>query len=146
MQMTVAPRIAACAVLAFATLAHAQQALKLTIGCAQRLTSKDATAGQWTASDQKVAQVFQNGFVIGLAAGDATVGNGSAKWAVTVVEDDRPIVLPASLKQFPDSRRFEVDGRLCFGSELNGRRADEPEERKFTDSNRVINPKPLRQD
>jgi hypothetical protein len=57
-----------------------------------------------------------------------------------------PLIDPATLMQFPDSRRFLVNGRVCFGSELNGQRASDPAERKNTRSNRVINPHPLRPD
>src|SRR5688500_7544465 len=123
----------------------AAEAVKLTVGGAERLGA-DVSGAPWTSSDPKVAQVLSNGFVIGLTPGQATVKRGDAEYKVSVVEDNRPIVLPASLKQFLDNRKFEADGRLCYGSELNGRRAVAPEERKNTDSNRVINPKPLRPD
>jgi hypothetical protein len=56
------------------------------------------------------------------------------------------LVDPVTLKQFDDNRVFHVDGRKCVGSELNGQRADSPDERKFLDANRVINPHPLRAD
>jgi hypothetical protein len=59
---------------------------------------------------------------------------------------ESPLVDPARLKQFPDSRRFVIDGRVCFGSQLNGQRASDPAERKNTRSNRIINPRPLRPD
>jgi hypothetical protein len=53
---------------------------------------------------------------------------------------------PATLKQYPDNREFMVGNRKCFGSELNGQRASDPEEKRFTRANRVINPSPLRGD
>ena len=54
-----------------------------------------------------------------------------------------PLIDPASLKQYDDDRVFEVNGRKCVGSELNGQRAFTTEERKYLDGNRVINPEPL---
>lgn len=56
------------------------------------------------------------------------------------------LVDPATLKQFDDDRVFFVNGRKCVGSELNGQRNDDPDERRFTSGNRVINPHPLRAD
>src|SRR4051812_1485140 len=56
------------------------------------------------------------------------------------------LVDPAALKQFDDDRVFFVNGRKCVGSELNGQRNDDPDERRFTSGNRVINPHPLRAD
>lgn len=150
MQMVVTNRIALIVFLCIAAIASAQvtpdkPSVKLVIGAAERL--KASGGSQWTSSDPSIVQVFQNGFVIGLKPGEARVNGGKdANYVVTVVEDDRPIVLPASLKQFPDNRRFEVDGRKCYGSELNGQRAVGKDERQFTDSNRVINSKPLRPD
>lgn len=66
--------------------------------------------------------------------------------ATTTQQSQSPLIDPAKLIQFPDSRRFIVNGRVCFGSELNGQRASDPAERKNTRSNRVINPHPLRPD
>src|SRR5437762_9655547 len=56
------------------------------------------------------------------------------------------LVDPATLKQFDDNRVFVVNGRKCVGSELNGQRNDDPDERHFTSGNRVINPHPIRAD
>jgi hypothetical protein len=70
--------------------------------------------------------------------------NGSsASCTMEVVEDPPVVVDPAGLKQFDDNRSFRIDGRRCFGSELNGQRAVGDAERQYTDSNRVINPTPL---
>lgn len=65
---------------------------------------------------------------------------------MSVLEPDEPMVDPATLKQFPDDRRFVIDGRVCYGSELNGQRATDPMEREHTRSNRIINPHPLTAD
>jgi hypothetical protein len=65
---------------------------------------------------------------------------------VTIEPKEPPLVDPATLKQYPDNRRFEIDGRKCYGSELNGQRASDPDERKYVISNRIINPKPLNPD
>lgn len=56
------------------------------------------------------------------------------------------LVDPATLKQYPDNRAFMVGNRKCYGSELNGERAADPDEKRFTRSNRIINPTPLRAD
>ena len=47
------------------------------------------------------------------------------------------LVEPTTLKQFDDNRIFVVNGRKCVGSELNGQRADDPDERRFTRGNRL---------
>jgi hypothetical protein len=49
---------------------------------------------------------------------------------------------PKSIKEFADNRRFELDGRLCFGSELCGHVPGVPH-KGFLESNRIINPTPL---
>jgi hypothetical protein len=67
-------------------------------------------------------------------------------WCLAEDRVTPPLVDPATLKQYDDNRVFFVHGRKCVGSELNGQRADDPDERKFTSSNRVINPHPLRSD
>src|SRR4051812_36949623 len=54
------------------------------------------------------------------------------------------LVDPSTLKQFDDNRVFVVNGRKCVGSELNGQRNEDKDERKFTSGNRVINPHPVR--
>jgi hypothetical protein len=62
---------------------------------------------------------------------------------VTVSGAAEEVADPATLKQFSDSREFSINGRKCFGSELNGQRAISGEEKRFTHSNRIINPRPL---
>jgi hypothetical protein len=62
---------------------------------------------------------------------------------VSVVGSQQPMINPAALRQYADDRRFEVNGRRCYGSELNGQRATGPEERRFAEDNRVVNPEPL---
>ncbi len=46
------------------------------------------------------------------------------------------------IKQFPDNRRFESNGRICYGSELNGHVLGVPH-RGFLRSNRIVNPSAL---
>jgi hypothetical protein len=106
----------------------------------------------WESSAPKVAEVFQNGFVIGLMPGEAKIRVSDSKTkeavecVVKVANPQRPTVIAEKLKQYPDSRMFMQGERKCYGSELNGQRAAGPDERRFTRSNRVINPRPLRQD
>lgn len=121
--------------------------ITLGIGAARQLKPNGAAASslKWESSDPKVAAVYGNGFVIGLTAGTAKVHAAEAECTVTVKEIEPPLVNPSTLKQFSDTRRFEVNGRKCYGSELNGQRASDPSERQNVDSNRVINPKPLAQ-
>src|SRR5262249_6530578 len=102
----------------------------------------------WISSDSTVAQVYPNGFVLGLKQGSAKIavtrpGEPPAECQVTVTPSRQPLIDPTTLKQYPDERKFTVDGRKCYGSELNGQRNDDPAERKFTRANRVINPQPL---
>jgi hypothetical protein len=126
-----------------------QDSLVLQVGVADQLhTQAGGGAGRWTSSAPQVAEVFQNGFVVGLTPGQARVeiAGGLRRWTVDVEASHPPLVDPATLKQFPDNRQFTAGNRVCFGSELNGQRASSPEERRFTRSNRVINPKPLRPD
>lgn len=124
-------------------------ALKLTVGDADqvKVSGADSTGAKWTSSDTRVAQVFGNGFVVGIKPGTARVsaqiGNSSGMCTVSVTKAQQKLVDINSIKQFDDNRMFKVEGRVCYGSELNGRRAVSDEERKFTDSNRVINPNPL---
>src|SRR4051794_27108605 len=54
------------------------------------------------------------------------------------------LVDPSTLKQYDDNRVLVVNGRKCVGSELNGQRNEDPDERKYTSGNRVINPHPVR--
>lgn len=129
-----------------------QGALELTVGGAARLrlNSPPTNALQWESSAPSVAQVFQNGFVVGLTPGQVRIlarhgpATEAAECVVTVVSSRSLLVDPATLKQFPDNRAFTMAGRKCYGSELNGQRAFNPDERRFTHANRVINPRPLR--
>lgn len=126
-----------------------QPALTLEPGAAERLHATGADTLHWESSAPQIAQVFQNGFVVGVSAGEAhikvtsTAAGELAECVVTVKAPQAPVVDPATLKQYPDSRSFTVNGRKCFGSELNGQRAFAPEEKQHTRSNRIINPKPL---
>ncbi|MDQ3439067.1 MAG: hypothetical protein M3478_01800, partial [Planctomycetota bacterium] len=114
---------------------------------AVQIRAKGAEAARWESSEVKTAAAYQNGFVIGLQPGVARVRVGAgakdtAECIVTVKEFNAPLIDPATLKQYDDNRKFTVDGRVCYGSELNGRRATDPEERENLESNRVLNPKP----
>lgn len=128
--------------------------LKLQVGAAERLSPKAGTGGglRWESSAPQIAQVFQNGFVVGLKPGQARVqareagANKAAECLITVEDGRQPLLNPATLKQYPDNREFMIGSRKCYGSELNGQRATSPEEKRFTSANRVINPKPLRGD
>jgi hypothetical protein len=111
----------------------------------------DAKSLQWTTSNPRVAQVYANGTVVGIAPGEVTIivaepgqsSSSGARCDVTVQHTAPPMIDVSQIKQYPDNRVFRVDGRKCVGSELNGQRNEDPEERKFTQGNRVINPKPL---
>jgi hypothetical protein len=128
--------------------------LELQAGAAAQLSLKSGAGGGvlWKSSAPQIAQVFQNGFVVGLKPGQARVqaqeagANQAADCLVTVEDARQSLVDPATLKQYPDNREFTVGSRKCYGSELNGQRASDPDERRFTRANRVINPKPPRAD
>src|SRR4051794_12459411 len=128
-----------------------RKTLTLGVGEAVQLRASDASGAKWESSDPKTVAAYQNGFVIGLKPGTTRVRIGAdakdlAECAVTVKEVHAPLIDPASLKQYDDSRKFTVNGRICYGSELNGRRADDPDEHKNLEANRVVNPKPPRKD
>ena len=141
-----------CARLADGKVALERKTLTLGVGEAIQLRANDGAGAKWESADPKVAAAYQNGFVIGLKPGTTRVrvgtggGGGAAdgaECAVTVKEIHAPLIDPATLNQYDDSRKFSVNGRTCYGSELNGRRADDPEEHKNLEANRVVNPKPL---
>jgi hypothetical protein len=132
-----------------------RSSLEIQVGAAGQLglnANADAGGGVgWKSSAPQIAQVFQNGFVVGLRPGQATVtreagANKAAECLVTVQAVHPPLVNPADLKQYPDNREFMLGNRKCYGSELNGQRAADPDEKRFTRANRVINPTPLRAD
>ena len=123
--------------------------LALEVGKAEQLHSNKAgkASVRWVSSAPDIVEVFQNGFVIGLAAGQASVtavsATGNTECVVTVTPAKSLRASVDDFKQYPDSREFTVKGRKCFGSELNGQRAFNPDEKRYTRSNRVINPRPL---
>src|SRR5690348_3301388 len=111
----------------WANLVLNQTELALKTGTAERLTPKSVDgAGTWDSSAPRVAEVLQNGFVIGLTPGEArirahnSVTKESAECAVKVTTPQRPIVSLDKLKQYPDARMFLQGERKCYGSELNG--------------------------
>ncbi len=128
--------------------------LGLEVGSVERLSLEGSPGSgvRWESSAPQIAQVFQNGFVVGLSPGEARVrvlesGTGEAAECVITVKAEHMLVVdPATLKQYPNSREFMAGNRKCYGSELNGQRASNPEEKRFTRANRVINPKLLRGD
>jgi hypothetical protein len=129
-----------------------QTALTVEVAAAARVQASGTNSLHWESSAPQVAQVFQNGFGVGVSPGQARIKvtatelGEPAECVVTVKASEPPLVDPTTLRQYPDSRQFTLDGRKCFGSELNGQRAFAPEERRHTRSNRIINPKPLRPD
>src|SRR5665213_792771 len=131
-----------------------QVALDVRVGAAAHLGVKAGEDGgvHWESSAPKIAQVFQNGFVVGLSPGQAQVrafrpgAIEAADWIIRVEAARAPLLTPSTLRQYADSREFMMGARKCYGSELNGQRASDPDEKRFTRANRVINPTPLRQD
>ena len=109
----------------------------LDIGEAKKLTTITAT-GAWTSSDDSIAKVYGEGWVVALKLGDATIArNGKLVAKIQVIDSADKVIQPATLKQFPDNRVFTVNGRKCVGTELNGKM-----EGKSLD-NRVTNPTPI---
>jgi len=129
--------------LAPATLAADPTTLTLAPGDIHRLPANT----HYESSVPRTAQVLKGNILIALQPGTARLtAKDSTEYLIAIEPHHLPTVDPATLQQFPDNHRFEVDGRTCYGSELNGQRASDPAERQFTRSNRVINPKPLRPD
>lgn len=113
-----------------------------------RVPGVPPSALRWTSSSRNVADVYRNGHVVALSPGTAYMnatwnGGAGAQCVVSVIESFQPTVNAATLRQHPDERRFEVNGRTCYGSELNGQPFSSQEERNYAESNRVINPQPL---
>ena len=124
--------------------------LTVEVGAAARLTPGRATpnAMAWTSSAREVAVVDEGGLLLGLRPGTTWIqgswqGRPATQCLVAVVGSRVPFANPAALRQYADNRRFELNGRVCVGSELNGQRAGTPEERELVEDNRIINPTPL---
>src|SRR6185312_11761881 len=134
-----------CAAAARAQNILNKSTLQLEAGDVEQLRIKQADAGgvRWTSADPLIAAVYGKGYVCGIHPGTTNISAGDAVCAVTVVEPREPVVTSASFKQYADSRKFKVKGRLCYGSELNGQRASDPKEKADTEGNRVINPHPV---
>src|SRR5690242_2003793 len=70
----------------------------------------DAKNLQWTTSNPKVAQVYANGTVVGIAMGEAMITvaqtgqspSAAAKCEVTVQQTAPPMVDISKIKQYPD--------------------------------------------
>ncbi|TWU27594.1 hypothetical protein [Bythopirellula polymerisocia] len=101
----------------------------------------------WTTTDEKVAQVFADGFTIGISPGQALLELRTGKhgevvetFEINVGEIANPTIELDTVKQFKDNHRFKTsDGRECYGSELNARQP----QATGTVSNRMVNPNPL---
>lgn len=125
------------------TLAADPAPLTLAPGDIHRLPAN----AHYQSSAPRTAQVLKGNILVALQPGVARLtSNDSTEYTIAIEPRQTPTIDPATLKQFPDSRPFEIDGRKCYGSELNGQRATDPAERQFTRANRVINPTPLRPD
>jgi hypothetical protein len=136
--------------LAYAVAARGQNNLsnstvKLEAGDVKQLLimRRDAGDVRWTSTDPLIAAVYGKGYVCGIHPGMTTISAGNAVYAVTVTEPREPIVTAASLKQYRDNRKFKINGRKCYGSELNGQRVSVAKEKANTEGNRIINPHPL---
>ncbi len=123
----------------------AKKTLKLEAGDVEQLQIKQGNpaSAPWTSADPLIAAVYGKGYICGIHPGTTTVSAGAAACTVTIIQPREPIVTAASLKQYADSRKFTIKGRKCYGSELNGQRASDPQERIHVESNRVINPRPV---
>src|SRR5437016_6875975 len=121
-----------------AELVLRKTSLSLEVGGAEQLNLSKGERGnlKWSSSDTKIAQVYENGFVIGLRVGLAKVtarqGDQSADCVVNIGESNPPLSDPAKIQQYADNRVFFVNGRKCVGSELNGQRAVEPRSEEHT--------------
>src|SRR5207244_11953782 len=107
-----------------------KSSLSLEVGSGERLeaSGEKSDAVQWLSSDPSVAQVYKNGFVVALHPGSAKISARSESARATecqlsVKDAMQPLIDPASLQQYEDNRAFAVNGRKCFGSDLNGQRA-----------------------
>src|SRR5689334_2801255 len=116
--------ISLACLLGFAPAAHAdatltKTTLKLEAGNVEQLKLKqgDPTTIAWKSADPKIAAVYGHGYVCGIHPGQTTISAGDATCTVTIVEPNESLVTAASLKQYPDNRRFTVKGRKCYGSE-----------------------------
>src|SRR5436305_4781155 len=112
---------------ALAQVSLKDQTATVLLGGVRRLEASGAAPEKlrWQSSDPTIAAVYGNGFVVGLREGSATVRASAdnaapAICAMEVIEDQPVVIDPAGLKQFDDNRAFRIDGRRCFGSELNG--------------------------
>ena len=116
MRFSIAFLVCLVASLAHAAITIDRPALSLDVGGAEQLEVSPAVDGAtWTSSDPTVAQVYANGFVLGLKHGSATIsatisattpGEPAAVCQVTVTPSHQPLIDPATLKQYPDQRKF----------------------------------------
>ncbi|PWU19719.1 MAG: hypothetical protein C5B50_05900 [Verrucomicrobia bacterium] len=120
----------------------------LGVGTDVKIKTKSIAIGakgvKLSSSDPSVAEVLQNGWVIGLKPGRAWFRDGvnGESFEITVTNMVSVPRDPGSIKQFDDNRRFELNGRLCVGSELCGHVLGVPN-KGVLKSNRIINPAPL---
>lgn len=122
------------------------ESLELTIGAFHRLQpSQNAPALKYSSSDERVAAVYSNGYVIALSPGTAVINaaasdGAGAKCKVTVESDQTKLIDPSTLQQYPDNRVFKVGNRKCVGTVLNGHMVGNESRHE---RNRVTNPHPL---
>ena len=120
--------------------------LVLDVGEAKKLELKNGAAGaKFESGDSKVAIVYSNGWVIGLSPGQTAINAGGASCKVRVADSQERMVSAATIQQYPDNRTFKVGQRKCVGTFLNGHMVGNEQE-PVVDRNRVLNPRPLRDD
>src|SRR5690349_20979752 len=93
--------------------------ISLELGAATRLKTPagEDAVGNFTSTDPHAVQVFRNGYIIGLRTGSAQIRAGGQQWIVDVTPPQpQRLVDPKTLRQHDDNRRFDVDGRRCYGS------------------------------
>jgi hypothetical protein len=137
--------ILACPAFARGQNKLSKSTLKLEAADIKQLLIEQEDAGdvRWTSTDPLIAAVHGKGYVCGIHPGTTKISAGNAVCAVTVVDPRELIVTAALLKQYADNRMFKINGRKCYGSELNGQRVSDPKEKADTDGNRIINPHPI---
>ena len=102
---------------AFAKLTLTKRAVNVDIGAAEKIvvTSDDPAGAKWESKDPAVAQVFGNGWVVGVSGGKTVVrvadGNDTQDFDVTVDSPDKKLRKLSDFKQFPDNRIFRIKGR-----------------------------------
>jgi hypothetical protein len=135
----------ACVADSQAQITHSKVHLKIQTGDVKQLQIEkgDQATINWTSADLSIAAVYGKGYVCGIHHGTTKISAGDVVCDITVVEPRESVVTAASIKQYADDRKFKVNGRMCFGSELNGQRVSHSMEKDETEGNRIINPHPI---